>query len=150
MIPEPIKFQLLSADALPQILEIERASFPRPWSPELFQQEFRSPQSFLLGVFGNSALLGYSVSSLIFEEHHLLTVAIARDARRSGLGKALLSETIRLGRERGAEVVFLEVRAGNSAARALYEGLGFRITGVRSGYYVDNQEDAILYTLGPL
>ena len=45
---------------------------------------------------------------------------------------------------------FLEVRAGNDAAQAMYKKFGFEVTGIRPKYYRDNDEDAILMTLEPL
>jgi ribosomal-protein-alanine N-acetyltransferase len=53
---------------------------------------------------------------------------------------------------RRLRLVLLEVRRSNSAAIQLYRKLGFSVTGVRPGYYADNQEDAIemMLTLDPL
>jgi ribosomal-protein-alanine N-acetyltransferase len=44
----------------------------------------------------------------------------------------------------GATSATLEVRASNQAARALYEGLGFKVEGVRRDYYQEPREDALI------
>jgi ribosomal-protein-alanine N-acetyltransferase len=55
----------------------------------------------------------------------------------------LLEWAVGAARERGAEVLALEVRASNHAAIALYEGFGFVRYFVRPRYY-EGVEDAIL------
>jgi ribosomal-protein-alanine N-acetyltransferase len=50
----------------------------------------------------------------------------------------------------GARRAFLEVRAGNTGAQAMYKKYGFVVDGVRPKYYKDNNEDAILMSLDSL
>lgn len=76
-----------------------------------------------------------------------MNLAVAPEHRREGLGARLLEEGLGLLRARGARQVYLEVRAGNEAARALYERRGFRPVGRRSGYYRNPAEDAIVLRL---
>jgi ribosomal-protein-alanine N-acetyltransferase len=74
----------------------------------------------------------------------LESVAVGMDWRRLGVAKALCLAVLGWCRERGAEVVELEVRAGGVGAIALYEGLGFAVTGGRAQYYREPVEDAVL------
>jgi ribosomal-protein-alanine N-acetyltransferase len=88
-------------------------------------------------------LLAYAVSRVVVDELHLQNLAVSPDHRRLGLGRLLLRLVLRLGSQRGAQVALLEVRRSNAAARLLYEAEGFRVVGVRPGYYRDPPEDAL-------
>lgn len=72
------------------------------------------------------------------------SVAVAAGARRSGIGRGLCVAVVDWCRQRGADRVELEVRAGSGGAAMLYEDLGFCETGRRRGYYSDPAEDAVL------
>ncbi|MEM1385492.1 MAG: GNAT family N-acetyltransferase [Pseudomonadota bacterium] len=81
------------------------------------------------------------------DEAEILTLAVILDARRQGLGRALLDRALSVARERGAARLFLEVRLGNRAARALYAAAGFAETGRRRDYYAvpgGGREDALI------
>ncbi len=80
-------------------------------------------------------------------EWELDNVVVAPDFRRKGLATRLLTALLTRARETNSERVFLEVRESNQAARALYVRLGFEESGRRKFYYVDPQEDAVLYRL---
>jgi ribosomal-protein-alanine acetyltransferase len=75
------------------------------------------------------------------------TIAVAATARRHGLGRALMRQLIAQARERGAREVFLEVRADNPTAKALYDDLGFEAIAVRPKYYQPDGVDAIVMRL---
>lgn len=83
---------------------------------------------------------------LLADGAEIMHVAVARAHRRKGYGAALMRVAMVGARERGADIMRLEVRASNAAARALYQGLGFTAVGVRPRYYSDNGEDAVLMT----
>jgi [ribosomal protein S18]-alanine N-acetyltransferase len=72
---------------------------------------------------------------------------VARGWRDRGLGKSLLSESVRRAKEQGAFRLDLEVRASNSVAIRLYGRAGFRETGRRRAYYHDPEEDAVLMSI---
>ncbi len=90
------------------------------------------------------------VSWLIVDELHIATIATHPTHRRRGIGSLLLREALKDAQSAGARRAFLEVRAGNEDAQAMYRKFGFGITGRRTAYYRDNGEDAILMTLEPL
>ncbi len=108
-------------------------------------------QRHLLLAEKDGALVGYAVGSVVAAGDtrigELENLAVAQEARRSGAGRALCLELLDWWASRGVGVVELEVRAGNSAALALYEGLGWKQTGRRAGYYHDPVEDAALMEL---
>ena len=91
-------------------------------------------------------MLGYAVLSVILDEGNLDNIAVARPARRRGVGDALLSVLTGFGREHLA-CLMLEVRASNAPAIALYEKHGFAAVGRRKNYYDAPREDAVLMTL---
>ena len=104
---------------------------PRPWSASEFASFLASPQVFCLTRGQDGLLLG----RVILDEAELLTLAVAPQSRRQGLGRALVQDFLETARARGAKTAFLEVAAPNQAALALYLAMGFTQTGRRRGYY---------------
>lgn len=84
---------------------------------------------------GDLAPVCFALCRVAAGEAELLTIAVAPDAMRQGLGRATLDACISRATSDGAERLFLEVGAGNLAARALYAQRGFRECGRRVGYY---------------
>jgi len=80
-------------------------------------------------------LVAFALSRLLVDEVELLLCATATEVRRQGLGSSLVRQVCRSACDRGAGKIFLEVRASNIAARALYESIGFAPAGRRPGYY---------------
>jgi ribosomal-protein-alanine N-acetyltransferase len=88
---------------------------------------------------------GYAVLRPVLDEAELLSIGVAAGHQRKGLGREMLLEILDLACERDMLRVFLEVRASNAAAIALYRSAGFREIGVRRDYYknASGSEDAI-------
>lgn len=103
---------------------------PRPWSAREFDDLLAQPQTFLL-----TRPHGFLLARVILDEAELLTLGVAPDARRLGLGRDLTAEFAATSRQRGAASAFLEVAADNTPARALYAALGWQQAGIRRGYY---------------
>jgi ribosomal-protein-alanine N-acetyltransferase len=93
------------------------------------------------GVFGfvafdaAEAAIGVILCRAVLDEVEVLTIGVARDVRRQGVAKALMSAAMGAAREAGARICFLEVAVDNDPAAALYAGLGFRRAGLRKRYY---------------
>jgi len=104
---------------------------PPPWSAQDFAACLADPLAFLLVEGDAGFLLGRAVAG----EAELLTLAVAPEARRRGLGRKLLARFQYQASLRGAERAFLEVSAENVPAIALYESTGFARVGRRRGYY---------------
>lgn len=104
---------------------------PRPWGEGEFAGFLDDPLAFLLVEGDAGFLLGRAVAG----EAELLTLAVAPEARRRGLGRKLVARFVYQARLRGAETAFLEVASDNAAARALYARCGFAESGLRRGYY---------------
>lgn len=112
---------------------------PRPWSAAEFTALLADPLTFLLVEGDAGFLLGRAVAG----EAELLTLAVAPEARRRGLGRKLVSRFLYQARLRGAESAFLEVAADNDPARGLYTRAGFIEAGRRRGYYRTPEVQAV-------
>jgi [ribosomal protein S18]-alanine N-acetyltransferase len=138
------KIRLASPADAERLLPIERRCFSDPWSFEAFEELLRPPLG--LGLLAERAeeVRGYLVARVVAGEGEILNLAVAPEARRNGLGAELLGAGIVAIAAAGAREVFLEVRERNRAAQQLYQRQGFRPVGVRSGYYRNPVEDAIV------
>ena len=94
-----------------------------------------------------SPVLGFVVARHLSPEWELENIVVSAASQRQGIGRRLLRSLLERAMETRSEAIFLEVRASNTAARSLYESLGFCQTGLRRFYYSDPSEDAILYRL---
>ena len=101
-----------------------------------------------LGLPGAFGLLdargGMVLARVAADEAEILTIAVLPEARRRGLGRALLEATATEAAARGAVALFLEVSAENVPARALYAGHGFVPVGQRRGYYADGADALVM------
>ena len=114
---------------------------PRPWTPAEFADLLAGQGAFLL-TRPEGFLLGRALAG----EAELLTLAVDPDRRRQGAGRRLLAQFEASARRMGADTAFLEVAAGNVAARALYAAGGWLEAGRRPRYY-GPAEDAIVMRL---
>lgn len=117
---------------------------PRPWSAAEFASFLNDGLSFLL-VEDGGFLLGRAVAG----EAELLTLAVAPDRQRQGMGRRLVAGFLAEARRRGADQAFLEVAANNAPAITLYQGVGFVEAGKRRGYYAaadGRRIDALVFT----
>jgi ribosomal-protein-alanine N-acetyltransferase len=144
----PIVIREMEPGDLDGVMAIEKVSFPTPWPRKLFEEELgREFSDALVAVPpGGGNVLGYAVCWTVADESHLLNIAVRPDARERGVGRALLLECMRRGAGAGAELIHLEVRAGNLPAIRMYQREGFSFQGIRRGYYGDTGEDAILFS----
>ncbi len=127
------------------VMEITRLSLPRPWSEAVWREELASPFGLYLVLEENGAISGHIGVKLISDEMHVMTIAVRSERRRRGFARLLVETALADPASADARRVYLEVRPSNTGARALYGSLGFVETGVRPGYYGD--EDALLMTL---
>jgi ribosomal-protein-alanine N-acetyltransferase len=129
---------------LGQVMLIEQASYPAPWSRQHFLNEIEASYAFPLSAFDSDGrLIGFICPMLILDEGHILNVAVSPEYRGMGVGRLLVERVIEDCRRSSASFVSLEVRVSNHAALRLYHDLGFKETGRRKRYY-ENGEDAIM------
>ena len=142
MTTAPTTIRSLGYADLPQVIAIERRSFPTPWSLAMFVLELSKPSGVCLAAAEANQLLGYLVCSRYERVWHLMNIAIDPPVRRRGIATALLEEMIARAGDDASYT--LEVRPSNSPAIALYERFGFRSAGTRRRYYQDTGEDALI------
>lgn len=134
-----------------ELLSLETACFGEPWNAATLQQALADPKYCVLcahevlasSPVPNPRLVGYALAWSVWGESQLDRLAVLPEWRRCGVGRALLDAMVGALWQAGAGVVFLEVRAGNGSALALYERAHFEIAGRRRAYYEDG-EDALL------
>ena len=158
----PITIRDFTTADIPQAAVIEQRVFSDPWPESFFAGEIAQPLAFARvaerGVEATGAgesgavdsarpgpvFAGYLLAWLGDEEGHLGNLAVAPEHRRAGVARALVEDLLAAARARGARSITLEVRVSNFAAQALYRSHGFRLAGLRRGYYRDTGEDALL------
>ena len=139
-----------TADDLAAIMDLERTSFPTDaWSEAMMREELVSPHGRYLVDVEAGRLLGYGGVRAVAgaADADIQTIAIAEASRGRGRGRALLRALLQTARDRGAREVFLEVRADNPTAAALYASEGFVEIARRPRYYQPDDVDAVVMKL---
>jgi ribosomal-protein-alanine N-acetyltransferase len=140
-----VELRRLEPRDLDAVEEIERASYPTPWSRSMFVAELRKPSSLALGAYSDEGdLVGYAFVSRYVDAWHVMNVAISVEFRRRGIATTLLERLFEVTATDPRRGYTLEVRVSNLHAIRLYEQLGFESRGIRRGYYTDNREDALI------
>lgn len=133
---------------IPQVVAIEKVSFPTPWSPYAFACELQDNDFayylVLTPVDEPSTVVGYGGMWIIIDEAHITNIAISPAYRGKALGEFLMNGMIGLARKKRIMRMTLEVRVSNHTAKRLYDRMGFMSAGIRPGYYMDTNEDAII------
>jgi ribosomal-protein-alanine N-acetyltransferase len=140
--PTAIDFRSMTLADIPVVVELERATYPQPWSEGVFTDELsRTDRTYILAEV-DGAMVGFGGLMFVEQDAHVTTLAVNADARKRGLGTRLMLELINAGLARGAQNLTLEVRASNDGARRLYNRFGMVAVGVRKHYYRD--DDAVI------
>ena len=142
---------------LPAVLAVETTAYPYPWTEGIFRDCLRVGYHCLVAqptpgpgvTFAQAVpapLVGHAVMSAAVGECHLLNLCVHPDWQGRGLGRRMLLRLFAIGRANNADTAFLEVRASNRGAIALYASEGFCEVGLRRGYYPagNRREDAIV------
>ena len=130
---------------LPKIVQIERLSYPFPWTWQLFEDCLAN--AYYCWVLEQSfRISAYAVWSLALDEAHLLNLCVHPDERRQGMAAWMLGELCQYASHQGGKTLFLEVRPSNQEAIRLYQHSGFCEVGLRRNYYPakHDREDALI------
>ena len=129
------------------ISAIEKVSFVDPWSRDSIERIIGSKNGCCISAISGDVVVGYGFSRTVVDECEILDLSVSPKFRRQGIGKAVLEKMLEGAKSAGAETAYLEVREGNKAALALYEEVGFSVTGRRKNYYRYPTEDALIMSL---
>ena len=129
---------------LDQVCAIEEETFSMPWSRKSFRDTISYYHTLFLVAELDGEIAGYCGCYQSLEEAEITNIAVRRQLRGHGIGRRLLMELMRLGKEQGAFAYTLEVRVSNQAAIHLYESLGFVSFGIRKNFYERPREDAMI------
>jgi ribosomal-protein-alanine N-acetyltransferase len=134
----------MTLEDMDTVFAIELAVQAYPWTRGNFADALNNGYFCRVDEAGGE-IRGYAVLMPVVDEAELLSIGVAADQQRKGLGRAMLLEMLDVAREKNIRRVFLEVRASNAAALALYRSAGFVEIGLRRDYYrnAGGYEDAI-------
>jgi tRNA threonylcarbamoyl adenosine modification protein YeaZ/ribosomal-protein-alanine acetyltransferase len=145
----PMRLRPFTAGDAAWAAEVERRVFGDPWPESFFLSELNQSEVYARvaergGPAGSEMVrAGYQLAWL-GEEGHLGNLAVVPEQRRAGVARTLVEDLLAAARRAGTDSVTLEVRVSNFAAQALYRAQGFRLAGLRRGYYRDTGEDALI------
>jgi len=135
VLDEPaLDFRPMQMADLTEVMEIERRSYPHPWTRLIFSDCLHAGYSCWV-CERQEIIQGYGIISIAAGEAHLLNLCVRPESQRQGIGKKLLVHLFTLARHHDAEIMFLEVRESNATARRLYDKAGFNELGTRKDYY---------------
>lgn len=140
----PVNIFPADAASITRIARLHAASFDEPWDEAALAGVLAMPGAFALvatadGAAPKAELAGFIIARVAADEAEILTVAVDIARRGQGLGRRLVEAAAATARAAGAVALFLEVAEDNVPALHLYERLGFRLVGLRPGYYVRGQ-----------
>ncbi|WP_159917054.1 ribosomal protein S18-alanine N-acetyltransferase [Pantoea sp. 18069] len=147
---ETIRFAPLTAASLETLLPIEQQAYSHPWTHGNFIDALAAGYEAQMLLDADDQLLGYFVAMAVLDEVHLLNLTVAPAHQGRGWARIMLEGLSLWSRQRQALWLWLEVRASNARARAIYEKHGFQQIAERKNYYpaVDGQrEHAIIMSL---
>lgn len=139
-----VRYEPADIDA---IMEIENVSFTAPWSRQSYEELVPLDTiSFWVAKDGD-VVVGYALFQHIGGEMELHTLAVSTFMRRKGIAKRLMLHMMSEAKKMEVRRIFLQVRPSNAAARKMYDGLGFKVIGMRKRYYRDDGENALVMKL---
>jgi ribosomal-protein-alanine N-acetyltransferase len=128
-----------------QLVEIEDAQFPEPWSRQLLRDELSLTSQRRYTVAAHDSLVvGVLGLMLIEDDAHINTIATRPEWEGRGVARSLLDEALPVIAAGGFRRMTLEVAVSNTRARNLYTAYGFEPLGVRKQYYRVTNEDALV------
>lgn len=140
---QAFEIRVMHPTDLDRVILIEREIFLFPWSPGNFSDSIDA--GYLCQVMEQAdTIVGYGIMMMSPDEAHILTLGIAANWQKKGLGKKLLQHLIQSARNMNAKSILLDVRESNLGAAQLYQQMGFQQIATRKGYYpaMCGREDA--------
>ncbi len=142
-----IKFELMRKEHIDGVYEIEKNTFPIPWTKDAFLRELHNDvASYCVAVFQNE-VIAYGGVWIVAGEANITNIAVKEEYKKMGIGEKMVENLIDYAKKNNCTGITLEVRVSNSIAISLYEKKGFKIEGRRKEFYNDNKEDAYIMWL---
>ncbi len=141
---EPTVIRLFRSEDVPPVAAIEREVFTDAWPESFFQGELSQQGVYATIAERGGRLAGYLVAWLLGPTGHVGNLAVAPGERRRGVARQLIEDLLDRAETLKIRSLALEVRVSNFAAQTLYRAHGFRLAGLRRGYYRDTGEDALI------
>lgn len=130
---------------VPQVLEVDRASFATPWTTDIFYHELMdNMHAYYYVVDMDGKIVGYAGMWIVIDEVQITNIAVSPDFRGRKIGEKLFHHMVLTAVGLGAVQLSLEVRVSNIVAQKMYRKFGLVPGGIRKNYYTDNQEDALV------
>lgn len=143
--PRPqVSYRRMRATDLHAVADLEKSLYPFPWSIGNFRDSVHAGYDCWVACHGEQ-VIGYAILMVALDEAHLLNIAVDAAWQNRGIGRAFLGFMLERAREARCQIVYLEVRPSNLAARHLYRGVGFQQIAIRPSYYpaASGREDAL-------
>jgi ribosomal-protein-alanine N-acetyltransferase len=149
--PNGFTIRSMATSDIAAVTRIERASFSTVWPSDAFYNELSTNKlaHYFIGRF-DGRIVAYGGIWVIMEDSHVTTLAVDPDFRGRGFGEVLLLRLIDEAIDRDAAWMTLEVRESNAVAQRLYRKYGFTTVTMRTGYYSDDNESALIMWAGSL
>lgn len=130
---------------VPDLLSIEVAQFPEPWTRSMLLDEITNlaTRRYTVAV-EEKRIVGYLGVMYVMDELHVNTIGTLPGNEGRGIATALMNEAWGVAKERGVQRATLEVAVSNTRAQELYFRFGFSPVGVRKNYYERTNEDALI------
>lgn len=148
-VPIPqLHYRHMRMSDLIEVARLEKALYAFPWSLGNFRDSVTADYDCWVVTHGET-VIGYAVLMVALDEAHLLNFAVAAEWQNQGIGRGFLKHMVEVARVAGCQIVYLEVRPSNFAARHLYRVMGFQQIAIRPEYYPANggREDALFLGL---
>lgn len=141
----PAQCQVIRAQALDAaaLAALHAQALPPGWPPADFAASCANANRAVLKAMSGTDLLGLAVLQFAADEAEILSVAVAKEARRLGAGSAIMKACVAACEQRLISYIYLEVAEGNQAALKLYEKFGFSVIASRKNYYHAGRTSAI-------
>lgn len=139
-----LSITMMDKDDIDEILEISSKSFHISWSRNSYENELINPNAtYFIAKFDNK-VIGFAGTWIILDESQITNIAVDPNFRNNKVASKLLETLILYCSKKGCTSFTLEVRENNEPAKNLYMNHGFKIEGLRKGYYQDNKENALI------
>jgi [ribosomal protein S18]-alanine N-acetyltransferase len=148
-VPIPqLNYRRMRMGDLTEVARLEKSLYDFPWSLGNFRDSLTAGYDCWAATHGDM-VIGYAVLMIAVEEAHLLNFAVSAEWQNQGIGRAFLAHVVQVARDAACQIVYLEVRPSNLAARHLYRKAGFQQIAIRPEYYpaLDGREDALFLGL---